>query len=395
MNILAAGMEWIDQTPGGLNRYFADYLAAMTALGHSVRGLIVAGQPTSAPAYMQDVAEAGLAPGTWSRTRAFRSAINAAMRPLPGGAFPVPDVYNPHFALYSSLVTRNMLPQSVPIVTHFHGPWAEEARVEELKERAAMGRQVRYWVKKQVERMTYRRSDHFIVLSRYFEQLLSEGYGISKQNIHIVPGGVDTNRFVPSPWRKRLRETLGIQEGQQVLFCARRLVQRMGLDRLVQAMADVARRHSEAALYIAGTGPQQQRLKQMIADLCLQGTVHLLGQVSNEELVQWYQAADLSIVPTVTLEGFGLVTVESLACGTPVLGTPYGGTKEILEQVSGGLMFADGTSQAMAAKLCAVLSGQQPVPSREACREHVLRHYTWERTARSVTGVFELETRPM
>lgn len=385
MNIVATGMGWIDHTPGGLNRYFADYLQAMTGLGHSVRGFMHAGgEHTTAPSYIGDVLGKPEKLGTFARSRAFRCAFRQEIKRE------TPDVYNPHFALYASLITRNLLPRSVPFVTHFHGPWAQESRVEDEGGGAHKLKQAAlYQAKKSIEQFSYRRSDHFIVLSQYFKDILRDDYGVADSNIHIIPGGVQSERFKPAADRAQARASLGLQQEQKVLFCARRLVQRMGIDQLIRAMEKAVKEQPDIVLYIAGNGAMRLELEQLVDKLGLRSFVCLLGRISNEDLVRWYQAADLSIVPTRTLEGFGLVTVESLACGTPVLGTPYGGTKEILEQLSENLLFRDGSPEAIAEKIVSVVSGETPIPSRQACYDHVLEHYTWERAARSVTSVFE------
>ncbi|WP_233567678.1 glycosyltransferase [Cohnella faecalis] len=137
----------------------------------------------------------------------------------------------------------------------------------------------------------------------------------------------------------------------------RRLVRRMGIDRLIRAMAKVKSDVPGAKLVIAGDGTMRSELERLTAELGLGDSVRFVGRVSNEDLVRWYQAADFSIVPTVTLEGFGLVTVESLACGTPVLGTPNGGTKEILEPFHPELLFRDDSPEALAYTISAVLRG--------------------------------------
>jgi glycosyltransferase involved in cell wall biosynthesis len=383
MNILTSGMGWIDHTPGGLNRYFADYLKAMTRQGHRVRALMTTGgERTGAPDYVEEVLRHPGPAGTWERVNAFRQAAAKPDRIW------TPQVYNPHFALYASRIGRGQLPRDIPIVTHFHGPWARESMVEDQGPSA--GQLLRYRMKKAVEQLAYNRSDRFIVLSRYFQSVLEEEYGIPGDRIHRIPGAVDTDRFHPSEDRRQLRRELGFSDGDRVLFCVRRLVKRMGIDRLIAAMAQVASEVPEAVLVIAGDGPMRTKLTQMAKELGLGARIRMVGRVSHEELVRWYQAADLSIVPTLTLEGFGLVTVESLACGTPVLGTPAGGTKEILEAFSPDLLFEGDSPAAIARGIVSALRGRLGVPDRQVCRDHVLERYTWQRVAASVTQVFEL-----
>ncbi|SFA96902.1 Glycosyltransferase involved in cell wall bisynthesis [Cohnella sp. OV330] len=389
MNILSTGMGWIDHKPGGLNRYFADYSRAMTEAGHDLRALVTAdGDRRTAPAYVEAVPGSGDGTGTWDRMRAFRRAIGEENRKSW-----VPDIYNPHFALYASLVSRGSLPRDIPIITHFHGPWAEESMVEDKG--ASTARLLRYRMKKSVESLAYRRSDRFIVLSRHFAEILKRDYDVPEERIVRIPGAVDVTRFRPAEDVRQVREELGIGEGRRVLFCVRRLVRRMGIDRLIQAMAAVSAEHPEAVLIIAGDGSMRSELEALSDKLGLAGKVIFTGRLSNEKLVKWYQAADCSVVPTVTLEGFGLVTVESLACGTPVMGTPNGGTREILAPFEPSLLFDDASAEAMAKSIKRWLSGDARLPSRELCRMHVLERYTWSEVAERVTEVFEatLESR--
>lgn len=386
MNVLSTGMGWIDIQHGGLNRYFADYTIAMKEHGHSELGLIVAPKGSDLPSdrNIQNTTNELDANHFLPRMRSVQQHAKEAINSFQ------PDVFNPHFAFYTTMVTRNQVPAHIPIVTHFHGPWAMESRVEE-KTNAGAIREAKFWIKKQVEQLTYRRSDSFIVLSEYFRDVLTETYGVDENKIHIIPGAVDHNRFQPHQNREELRTQLGISSNQPLLFCIRRLVRRMGIDRLIHAMVEVVRVQPDVQLFIGGDGPMRAEYEALIQQLGLSSNVKLLGRISNEELVEYYQAADLSIVPTLTLEGFGLITVESLACGTPVLGTPYGGTKEILHRISDDLMFEDGTSEAISKKIIDVLNKDSFLPSRDACREHVLNHYTWGRVAESVTEVFTEE----
>lgn len=387
MNVLTTGMGWIDYQPGGLNRYFADYNHAMKQLGHSELGLVVGPQGQALPTgslNITNVTQRGRSRDLLSRMKSIQRHSRQAVHEFR------PDIYNPHFALYAALVSRNLIPSHVPIVTHFHGPWAMESKVEEVKTLGAV-RETRYFLKKQLEMLTYRRSDSFIVLSEYFRDILIDTYGIDSRRINIIPGAVDHVRFKPHEDREGLRRRLSLDPGHTVLFCARRLVRRMGIDRLIEAMREVVKHESGVRLFIAGDGPMREEFAGSVERYGLSPYVKLLGRVSNEELVEWYQAADYSIVPTITLEGFGLVTVESLSCGTPVLGTPYGGTNEILSKLSGDLLFKDSSAEAIAAKLVSVLKQEGRIPSRETCREHVMQNYTWSRVAESVTAVFREE----
>jgi glycosyltransferase involved in cell wall biosynthesis len=110
--------------------------------------------------------------------------------------------------------------------------------------------------------------------------------------------------------------------------------------------------------------------------------------VPEADLPLAYAAADLTIVPTVALEGFGLMTVESLAAGTPVMGTPIGGTPEILRGLDPDLVFADMTVEAIVEGISAALSGRLALPDRQDCRDYAAR-YDWSVVTPRIRAVFE------
>src|SRR4029453_1030634 len=140
-----------------------------------------------------------------------------------------------------------------------------------------------------------------------------------------------------------------------------------------------------------GTGSLAELLKAQSRALGLELHVKFPGFVPDEALPRYYQAADAFVLPTRELEGFGLVTVEALACGTPVLGTPVGATPEILRALCPSLVFRGTAPEAMADDLERFLADMARDPDayarlRAACREHVERHYTWERASGELEG---------
>ena len=156
----------------------------------------------------------------------------------------------------------------------------------------------------------------------------------------------------------------------------------MGLEILIRAMAILRRHVPEVLLLIGGMGSLRDDLESLTASLDLNDHVRFVGFVPDEQLPLYYQAADLFVLPTRELEGFGLVTVEALACGTPVLGTPVGATPEILLPLRSDLIFP-GTDPDAIAQL--ILEHHQRLRSdpdghqalRNACRRHAVDRYAW------------------
>jgi len=236
-----------------------------------------------------------------------------------------------------------------------------------------------------VERACLARASRIHVLSDFSAGLVRRLYWISSRRVVKIPAGVDLERFRPPRDRMALRRELGLPAGGPLLFTLRNLEPRMGLDNLIRAMDTLRRRVPDVLLLIGGAGSQRSELEAQAASLRLQEHVRFLGFVPDVDLPRYYGAADAFVLPTRALEGFGLVTVEALACGTPVLGTPVGATPEILVPLDPSLVFPDASAEAMAHDLGRFLDSLARDPAgagrlRDASRRHAETQYSWERS---------------
>ncbi len=235
-----------------------------------------------------------------------------------------------------------------------------------------------------LERWSLARVTRIHVLSDYSAGLLGTLYGIGGDRVVKIEGGVDTRRFRPPDGpRDAVRAALGWSARRPILFTLRNLQPRMGLDELIRAVDHVRREVPDVLLLIGGDGALRAELEAFVARLGLAEHVRFLGFVEEGQLASCYQAADVFVLPTQALEGFGLVTVEALACGTPVLGTPVGATPEILAPLAKSLVFTGTTAAAMAEDLRRFLAARALDPSgaealRHACRIYAETHYAWD-----------------
>jgi len=290
------------------------------------------------------------------------------------------DLVASHFALYTFPYID--LLETTPLVAHFHGPWAEESKAE--GESSIVTR-----LKKWIEHSTYRRADRLIVLSEAFKSILVNSFGIPENRVRIVPGGVNMDRFSVPISTLEARKHLNWPTDRPILLSVRRLVRRVGLENLVDAMRHVQTHVPDALLLIAGKGPLAGELRSRIQEYDLEDHVRLLGFLPDEDLPVAYRAADVSVVPTRSLEGFGLVAVESLAAGTPVLVTPIGGLPEVVSDLSADLIMKDASTEAMGDHLTSVLNGNLSLPSAEDCHAFAAARYDWPVIARQVRDVYE------
>jgi len=231
-----------------------------------------------------------------------------------------------------------------------------------------------------IERRCLKASDCVTSDSEFTHRLLRQHYGSKLAgSVKIVPGWVDMSRFQIVVEREAVKQRLGWPIEKPVLFTLRRLVPRMGLDNLLRAAREVADRGLEFALMIGGDGLLRGRLETLANDLGLAGRVRFLGRVSDDMLPQMFGAADAFVLPTAELEGFGLIILEALACGRPVLATPVGAIPEIITLIEPTWLSTDGSAGAIADLLASFLTGALPAHNPWALRARIEKRYSSSR----------------
>jgi glycosyltransferase involved in cell wall biosynthesis/SAM-dependent methyltransferase len=314
------------------------------------------------------------------------------------------DVLHVHQPLAGSGVLTSSVARGLPRLYSFYSPAPLEYRSRRgmtVHHRGGLTGRLGLAALWGVERACLRRATTIHVLSDYSTAQLWTLYGVPRDRVVKIPGAADTARFRPPADRAAVRKTLDLPAERPLLLTVRNLESRMGLDLLIRAMAILRRDIPEALLLIGGAGSVRQELESSSGALGLHEQVRFLGFVPDEILPLYYQAADVFVLPTRELEGFGLVTVEALACGTPVLGTPVGATPEILVPLSPSLVVRDLAPETMAEGLRRFLEAERRDPEaharlRRACRCHVEAHYTWDRTIDALEDVLtRLATRPV
>ncbi|MEJ0003504.1 MAG: glycosyltransferase family 4 protein [Pararobbsia sp.] len=358
LTALQLGLHWFPERPGGLDRIYQNLIEALPKAGVDVRGLVAGSAQVEVES--KGVVRAFARPDAplQSRLRSMRREVRRTLAEID------PDLIVSHFALYGAPALD--LYRGRPLVSHFQGPWSAEAEVERNGASTRFGA----LVKAMVEGAVYRRSTRIIVLSSAFRDVLQARFGIPDEVIRVIPGCVDVSRFTLSTTREAARAALGLPAGRPIVVTVRRLARRMGIEDLVDSFRQVRHAVPDALLAIVGSGALTAPLRKRIDELGLGDHVRLLGRVEDDMLPLVYRAADLSIVPTVALEGFGLTTIESLATGTPVLVTPVGGLPEAVMGLSPDLVLPNFGANALAAGIVDALRGHLRLPSSDACRAY-------------------------
>ncbi|MDY7033015.1 MAG: glycosyltransferase family 4 protein [Thermodesulfobacteriota bacterium] len=280
----------------------------------------------------------------------------------------VRKLYTFHSPAFKEYETRNEIP------SNSCGKWNHKLNVR---------------FRRAIEKYSLNKCSKIRTLSEYMKQELSDHHHIANEKVEVIPGGVDTTLFSPSSRRAEIKNKLEIPVGKTMLLSVRNLVPRMGLENLIYAMADIVNVTEDIFLIIGGEGPLKGELKCLVEHLNIDRFVRFEGFIPDERLPLYYQGADLFILPTTMLEGFGLVTVESLSCGTPVLGTPVGGTKEILAALDDRLLLKGTEPEDISERILYFLNRQTELEDlRGQSRKFILNNYSWDGVVQRVEEIF-------
>ena len=181
-------------------------------------------------------------------------------------------------------------------------------------------------------------------------------YGALPEKIGVVPCGVNLERFKPVS-KGSARQHLGFGNDRIILFVGR-IDTLKGIDKLIQAIPHLQNIQGLKLLIIGGGEHSQHeigQLQKLATNLNVQDSVTFLGLIKHEQLPYFYSAADVCVVPSY-YESFGLVALESLACGTPVVATDVGNLKSVIRQGETGYVITDNAPHHLADKIALLLS---------------------------------------
>lgn len=277
---------------------------------------------------------------------------------------------------------------NIPSLYIFHASTAREAEIEGLRRKfkgfivvlRPLMVKVFIFITRQVEKKVLRRAKKIAVFSDFSLELLQATYPQPKDKITKIKVGIDAANFYPPQDKKEAKKRLGFSPERPIVLTVRRLTARMGLHELLYAALQIREQFPNALFLIIGEGPLRESLTNEIDQLNLRGFVTFVGKVPLKELPLYYQAADLFVLPTAAFEGLGMATLEALASGLPVVGTPVGATPEILKKIDSSLITKSEKADGIAEGIMNFLNRPEGERSLlgQKCREAAEREYDWE-----------------
>ncbi|MBI4181176.1 MAG: glycosyltransferase [Chloroflexi bacterium] len=208
--------------------------------------------------------------------------------------------------------------------------------------------------------------------------------GASPERISVVPCGVNLELFRPMD-KAMAKQRLGFTDNKLILFIGR-IEPLKGIEQLLRAMPYLPNRQRPRLVIVGGdeqSQPDIEKLKELSRQLHIEESVSFPGLIKHEQTPYFYSAADVCVIPSY-YESFGLVALEALACGTPVVATDVGNLKSIIRQGETGYVVSDNTPRHLADKIALLLS--QPSPDRDsiATIRASVSQFSWSNIAEAI-----------
>ena len=235
--------------------------------------------------------------------------------------------------------------------------------------------------------LTYESSE-VIVNSNYMKNELQRLFGLPYEKINVVPNGVDLTLFNGIDKDYDFRRRFAMDNEKIILFIGR-LVYEKGIQTLISAMPKILDNYHDSKLVIAGKGGMIDELKNQVNYLGLGNKVYFTGHLSSKDVQKMYKCADVAVFPS-TYEPFGIVAIEAMLSGTPVVTSDIGGLNEIIDHGVTGMKSYAGNPNSLADSILSLLFNKElcDTVSKNA-KEKVKNQYNWTKITEDTHLAYE------
>ncbi len=279
-----------------------------------------------------------------------------------------------------------------PIVHMFH-------TLGEMKNRIARSNEERESPERIVgEKRVLARADRIVVATLAEQTQLRFLYKANDRKLDIIPPGVDTSHFYPIPFDEA-KQFLGLNPEDRMVLFVGRIEPLKGVDTLIEAMSCLKLKDNRRPVHLAIIGGEPEaspeemsiemaRLQKLCDELALDQTVVFLGKRGQDTLPYYYSAAEVVVMPS-HYESFGMVALEAMACGTPVIASDVGGLGFLVQDGETGFTVPDGEPDMLCEKLSLLLGDHNLRLKMGQRAEEVAQSYDWEQIAARIVEVYQ------
>jgi len=281
---------------------------------------------------------------------------------------------------------------NIPLIHIFH-------TLAFSKERAARENYEEHRDRLRAEEHLAHVSEAIISSSEHEKLSLIEEYEIPSSKVKVVYPGVNNKLFYPQE-KKKVRWELGFKGEDKIILYVGRIEPVKGLFILIEALEMLRKEapslSNQFKLMVVGGGSKSSdypknreiiRIQKAVKEKNLRNEVLFLGSKKQNQLKKYYSAADVLVMPSL-YESFGLVVIEALACGTPVIASKIGEMVNIIKEGKNGIYFSPGDSSSLSLSLKSLFTQKNSLWKAEKIRQDITRRFLWEKTARETYDIF-------
>ena len=289
------------------------------------------------------------------------------------------DVIHAHdwLVAYAAKTIKNSY--DIPIVSTIHA--TESGRNSGIHD------EVQRYINDTEWMLTYE-STEVIVNSNYMKCELQRLFGLPFEKINVVPNGINLTNFNGIEKDYDFRRQYALDNEKIILFTGR-LVYEKGIQHLIAAMPKVLQGYHDAKLIIAGKGGMIDELREQVKNLNIENKVYFTGYLNSKQIAKMYKCADVAVFPS-TYEPFGIVTLEAMLAGIPVVVSDIGGLNEIVEHGVNGMKSYTGNSNSIADSILSLLYDQRLTSEIvKNAKLKVKNEYNWAKIAQDTHFTYQ------
>jgi len=231
-------------------------------------------------------------------------------------------------------------------------------------------------------------ADRVIVCSQSMKNEICGHFNLPLDKVEVIPNAIDPTKYQTSVDRGSVRQRYGVGYGEKLILCVGRLVPQKGIEYFIRAIPSIAKRYPEAKFIIVGEGWSRDILEAEARSSGQGRKIRFTGFASDKEVINLMTSADVLVVPSV-YEPFGIVALEGMATGVPVVASQVGGLSEVIEHDRTGLFVYPRSPKSIAWGIDRILSDPDHAKwLTENAKEKLHKAYSWETVAMKTVEVY-------
>jgi glycogen(starch) synthase len=231
-------------------------------------------------------------------------------------------------------------------------------------------------------------ADRVIVCSQSMKNEICNHFNLPWEKVDVIPNAIDATKYQISVDRGAVRQRYGVGYGEKLILCVGRLVPQKGIEYFIRAIPSIAKRYPEAKFVIVGEGWSRDILEAEARAGGQNRKIQFTGFASDREVINLMTSADVLVVPSV-YEPFGIVALEGMATGVPVVASKVGGLSEVIEHDRTGLFVYPRNPESIAWGIDRVLSDPDHAKwLTENAKDKLHKAYSWEAVAMKTVEVY-------